>query len=150
MRRACVLLLALAVVAVLLTGCLASDGSSSINWLYDSQEALKQAQAENKPIMINFYTDICPACRKLDQSAFSDKKATEFVNKNFICLKSNAGKTSLYQRYGIRAVPTTLFSVPDGFGTEYEIERIVGVVAPDQFYDAAVKVINWWQNRDGS
>lgn len=150
MRRACVLLLALAVVAVLLTGCLASDGSSSINWLYDSQEALKQAQAENKPIMVNFYTDICPACRKLDQSAFSDKKATEFVNKNFICLKSNAGKTSLYQRYGIRAVPTTLFSVPDGFGTEYEIERIVGVVAPDQFYDAAVKVINWWQNRDGS
>lgn len=150
MRRACVLLLALAVVAVLLTGCLASDGISSINWLYDSQEALKQAQAENKPIMVNFYTDICPACRKLDQSAFSDKKATEFVNKNFICLKSNAGKTSLYQRYGIRAVPTTLFSVPDGFGTEYEIERIVGVVAPDQFYDAAVKVINWWQNRDGS
>lgn len=149
-KKACVLQLALAALAILLTGCLASEGSSSINWLYDEQEALRQAQAENKPILVNFFTDICPACRKLDQGAFSDQKVTDFVNKNFICLKSNAGKTSLYQKYGIRAVPTTLFSVQDGLDVEYEIGRIVGVVIPDQFYDAAVEALKRWQNWDSS
>jgi thiol:disulfide interchange protein len=149
-RKACVLQLALVAVAILLTGCSASDNSSSINWLYDSQEALKQAQAENKPIMVNFYTDICPACRKLDQGAFSNEKVTDFLNKNFICLKSNTGKSSLYGIYGIQAVPTTLFSIPDGFRAEFEIGRIVGVATPDQFYDAAVQVISWWQSWDSS
>lgn len=145
-RRACVLLLALAAVATLLAGCSASGGSAGVNWLYDSQEALKQAQAENKPIMVNFYTVICPACKRLDEGAFSDTKVTDYLNENFICLKSDSGKSTLYQRYGIRAVPTTLFSVPDGFGAEFEIGRIVGAAAPDQFYDAAGEVIEMWHS----
>jgi thiol:disulfide interchange protein len=149
-RKACVLQLALVAVAILLTGCSVFYGSSSINWLYDSQEAVKQAQAENKPIMVNFYTVICPACRKLDNGAFSNEKVTDFLNKNFICLKSDTGKSSLYRMYGIQGVPTTLFSLPDGFRAEFEIGRIVGVATPDQFYDAAVEVINWWQSWNSS
>jgi len=150
MRRGCVLLLTLAAIAALLAGCSAYDEGAGVNWLYDSQEALKQAQAENKPIMVNFYTVICPACERLDKGAFSDENVIDFLNMNFICLKSDTGKATLYQMYGIRAVPTTLFSVPDGFVAEFEIGRIVGVAAPDQFYDAAVEVINWWQNWDSS
>lgn len=150
MRRGCVLLLTLAAIAALLAGCSASGKGAGVNWLYDSQEALKQAQAENKPIMVNFYTAICPACKSLDEGAFSDTKVTDYLNENFVCLKSDSGKSTLYQRYGIRAVPTTLFSVPDGFEAEFEIGRIVGAAAPDQFYDAAVEVINWWQSWDSS
>lgn len=117
-------------------------GESKINWLYDWTEASSKAQAENKPIMISFYTDICPTCEKLDSDTYSNDELSAFLNTNFICLKSNTTKNNLYQNYSnIDYVPTIIFSSPDGT----EIDRIVGYLPPNEFLQDAQVVLSQWE-----
>ncbi len=139
---------ALAVLLVAAVGCGGGSGavgSGGVKWLYDSDEALSRAQAANKPIVINFYTDICPACRLMDQTTFVNGNVTRLLNERFLCLKSNSGKTSLHQTYGIGAVPTTVFTTPDGYQKRYEIVRIVGAAPADRFYQLAQAVLERWE-----
>lgn len=104
---------------------------SKVHWLYDWDEALSKAQAENKPVMINFYKDACPACKMLDSNTFSDDELSAFLNDSFVCLKSNTLRSNLYQNYSnIEHVPTTIFATSQGT----EFDRIVGYKPPDEFY----------------
>ena len=117
-------------------------GESKVNFLYDWNEALSRAQAENKPIMINFYTDTCPACEKLDSNTYSDEELGDFLNDNFVCLKSNTLKSNLYQNYSnIEYVPTIVFASPDGT----EIDRMVGYRSASAFYQDAQEVLSQWE-----
>jgi len=115
-------------------------------WETDWTKALTEAQDENKPILVNFYTDACPACRKMDQTTFLDADLVEFLEANFINLKSNAGKSSLYQRYGISAVPTIVFSTPEGYDTTYEISRFTGYRDAAGLREEAEAALAQWQS----
>ena len=138
-----VVVVALCALLIGVVGCTTTAGGEGrIEWLSSWGDALDKAQAENKPIMVNFYTDVCPACKKLDETTLSDKDLSNFLNENFACLKSNAGKSSLHQFYTIRAVPTTVFTKPDGS----EIGRIVGAAAVADFYQNSLVVLDIWEN----
>lgn len=112
----------------------------SIQWIRDWDEALRRAQAENKPIMVNFYTDACPYCRKLDQYTFGDASVIELVTERFIAVKSNAGKSPLYRDYDIGPVPTTVFTRPNG----EEIGRIIGYYPAQPFRQGIEEAWNLW------
>ncbi len=130
--------LALLAAVALGAGCSGAGGESKINWMSDWEPALERAQAQNKPLMIYFYTDMCPACTHLEENAFSDDELTLYLNHNLICLKSDAGRSTLHGRYGIGGtVPTTVFSKPDDYQKEYEIGRLVGSAPAGDFYEAA-------------
>jgi len=146
--KAFLLMTALAVLLVAAMGCAGGSGaagSGGVKWLFDQDEALSRAQAENKPIVINFYTDVCPACRTMDAMTFANSTVGALLNDNFICLKSNAGKTDLQSGYVIGLVPTTVFNVPYGYGKDYEIVRVVGAVPPARFYQLAQAVLEKWR-----
>ncbi len=122
-------------------GIITAEGQlACIRWLTDWDEALAEAQTTGKAIMINFYTDVCPACRMLDENTFTDKDVGIFLNENFVNVKSNAGRSSLHSRYGIRGVPTTIFTTPDG----EELGRIIGFYPPDQFLEGAQWAKDLW------
>jgi thiol:disulfide interchange protein len=53
-------------------------------------EAQKLAGAENKKILIDFYTDWCMPCKELDKHIFGDSAVSKFINEYYICLKINA------------------------------------------------------------
>ena len=145
-RKAILLILVMSLVAIGMAGCVAEGGTSGpVEWYNDWGEALKQAQAQNKPILINFYTDVCPACRKLDQETYTDEELSGFLNANFINLRSNAGRSTLYQRYGIGAVPTIIFNTPDGFDSQYEISRFVGFRTVEDFSQEAHQALEQWR-----
>lgn len=131
-------------------GCTGAGGAPAVTgmlvWETDWTNALTEAKAENKPIMVNFYTDACPACRKMDQTTFLDADLVQFLETNFINLKSNAGKSSLYQRYAIQAVPTVVFSTPAGFETKYEISRFVGYRDAAGLRQEAEAALALWQS----
>lgn len=111
----------------------ATGGGGKVQWSTDWNEAITEAQAENKPMMITFYSDICPACRILDGNAFSDDELSVFLSTSFVCVRSNAGWSRLHTVYGIPGVPTTVFTSPDGA----EITRIVGAASVESFYQKA-------------
>jgi thiol:disulfide interchange protein len=145
-RKAIVVIVFLALVATVTTGCsIIASGGGKVTWLNDWSEALSEAQSQNKPILINFYADICPACTRMDQTTFSDEELGVFLNSNFICLRSNVGRSTLYAKYGITAVPTIVFTEPDGYDMQYEIDRIVGYLNAAGFYQEALDALEEWQ-----
>ncbi len=72
----------------------------------------KQSLLNKKPILIDFYTNWCTPCKKMDNTVFKQDLVLNFLNSNFISLKINAespfGK-KLKQRYKISAYPTFLY-----------------------------------------
>jgi len=159
MKRIELLVVLLLLIAVGITGC-TETGKGAVNpdgyitptvkappvigvqWEADWMQASNRAEADNKPVMINFYTDVCPTCRRLDRDTFANAEMSAFLNDNFIPLKSNAGRTNLYMSYGVRYVPTTVFVEPDG---SVITTPIVGYISPEGLYQHALQVLELWQ-----
>jgi len=93
------------------------SAQSSITWHTASQEAMQIAAAQNKSVMIFFYSDSCPWCTK-QWETFSDERVIE-KSKNFVPLK---GSEMLAEQYHIRGIPVIVFSNSQGV----EIYRITG------------------------
>jgi thiol:disulfide interchange protein DsbD len=144
-RKAVALIAFLVLVATITAGCSIIAGSGKVDWLTDWSDALSTAQAQNKPILINFYADVCPACVRMDQTTFSDEELGSFLNSNFVCLRSNVDRSTLYAKYDIWSVPTIVFTEPDGYDKQYEIDSIIGYVNATSFYQKALDALEEWQ-----
>lgn len=136
---AALVVLAVALVLTGLVGC-RSSVETKVDFLRDWEAAKDQASSENKPIMINFYTDTCPYCTRLDADTFSDDQVSAFINEKLVAVKSNAGKTRLYLSYVKGSqfpVPQTVFTDSSGA----EIDRIVGYLAPAKFLEQMQSIL---------
>ncbi len=103
-----------------------TKATSSITWnKYD--EAFKLAAKSKKPIMIDFYTNWCGFCKRMDQQTYIDPTIVEYINEHFVPVKLNAesretlnlpdGPTngvSIARSFGVRAYPQTWFVEADG------------------------------------
>lgn len=103
-----------------------------IAWFQGSFEAaLAQAKAENKLIFIDFWTDWCGWCKRLDKDTFSnDSVVTEM--KDILCLsidaESKTGKP-IAKRFAVGSYPTLILLGSDGRVDD----KIGGYLKPDQF-----------------
>ncbi|HPK10067.1 MAG TPA: thioredoxin fold domain-containing protein [Saprospiraceae bacterium] len=64
-----------------------SDGS--ITWI-SIDTASKIANKDQKMFFIDFYTDWCGWCKKMDKSTFEDPAVIDYMDKNFHNVKFNA------------------------------------------------------------
>jgi len=87
-----------------------------IEW-HTYQEGIRIAESQNKLEMIFFESDSCPACRK-QKEVFTDAQVIN-MSKNFVPI---AGSQQLAGQYGIRYIPTIVFSNSQG----EEVFRLVG------------------------
>lgn len=113
--------------------------TGTIRWVGGWEDAAELAEAENRLIMINFYTDVCPYCKKMYRNTFSDEGLGQFLMDNFVLVKSNTHKEDLHSRYGIKSVPSTLFVTADG--EEIPDTRMVGSRSVDQVRTRAEEVL---------
>lgn len=75
-------------------------------------EALEKAEAENKLIFLDAYTDWCGPCKQMSASVFVDEQLGEFFNANFVCYKMDMEKgvgPSIGQKFGVNAYPSLFF-----------------------------------------
>jgi len=118
-----------------------TETETKVNWLYDYDQALSRAKDENKPILMDFYTDWCGWCKKLDAETYGDETVAAFLNESFICLKVNAEEhADLAKEYEVLGYPTIVFLSPDG----EEIGRIVGYEPPNKFLQDAKNMLTRW------
>lgn len=89
--------------------CVAPTASAEIKWISSYDQALSQAKSQGKPIMVDFYTEWCGWCKRLDQETYQDQRVA-IISMSFICLKLDGDKNSaLAQKYNVSGYPTVLF-----------------------------------------
>jgi len=76
-----------------------NEPAKEINWL-TLEEAEALSKKENKPLLIDFYTDWCGWCKKLDNTTYKDPEVIEYVNKYFYPVKFDAESKESYSFNG--------------------------------------------------
>src|ERR671921_2845222 len=54
------------------------------------QEAQAAAKKQNKPILIDLYTDWCGWCKVMDKQTYANKNVAAYINEKFYPVKLNA------------------------------------------------------------
>jgi thioredoxin-related protein len=63
--------------------------AAEVVW-YNFDEGLAKATKENKPALIDFYTDWCHWCKVMDEKTFRSNDVAAKLTKNFIAIRINA------------------------------------------------------------
>lgn len=104
---------------------------------------VKEAARDGKRLMLYFWQDGCPYCRKMKETTLADRAIVDQVRAKFVPVALNIygerelvwtdGRTmrekELARGLGIRGTPTLIFLDENGV----EVARRIGYVAPDPF-----------------
>ena len=108
----------------------------TIGWTPYSEEALAEAQAAGKPVLMDFYADWCIPCLELDRVTFTDRRVIR-ATYDFARIKvdlthyDSPEAEALRERFDVAGVPTLVFLGKNG--KEVRKARVVGFMGPDQF-----------------
>lgn len=118
-----------------------------LNWL-SYNEGLNLAEKENKYVLINFYTDWCGYCKKMDKETYSKEEVKKILNENFVVVKVNAESDNkviengeeitereLAKLYQVSGYPTTWFLESN----HNRVAPLPGYVTTEQF----IPVLNY-------
>lgn len=107
------------------------------------EELLAEAAKTKKLVFMDFWTDWCGWCKRLDKDTFSDPAVVAAMS-DILCYSVDAESEKgapLAQRYGARGYPYLVFAEPDG-----ELcDRISGYLPPADFL-REVKRIQYGEN----
>lgn len=86
----------------------------AIAWESTFEGAMARSRAEGKPVMVDFYTEWCGACKHVERNIYPSKDVIQ-ESTNWISVKVDAEKRpDVAQAYGVRAYPTIVFLQGDG------------------------------------
>jgi thiol:disulfide interchange protein len=117
----------------------AAPAQTRVVWS-DYGPGLEKAIAEEKPVLVSFYTDWCGYCKKMDRSTFRDPSVIETLNR-MVPVRVDAEDTSaihgyrgteLATRYRVGTFPTLVLLDSGG----HEIARARG-------YRNAGQLLGW-------
>lgn len=101
---------------------LSAAAGDAIEWVSSFDVASKRARKENKLILLDFYTDWCGWCKRLDKDVFADASFQKAAS-GVLGVKINAEKEpALAQRFKADSFPRLFFLTSDGV----TVERIRG------------------------
>jgi thiol:disulfide interchange protein DsbD len=127
--------------AAILVGLLARGGGAAAAVAKDgfvaySDQAVADARAEGRPVVIDFGAEWCAACKELEHQTFP-ADAVRKEGESFVRLRADLTKNedpavlALRKRYSVRGLPTVIFL--DTAGVEVDGLRLTGFEAPDAF-----------------
>lgn len=88
----------------------AQEDLGPIKWL-TFEEAEKLDSAENRPFLIDVYTDWCGWCKRMMATTFHNRQLASYINQNFYCVRFDAETQDTIQflvRHGSLTVITTV------------------------------------------
>lgn len=98
-------------------------------------QAVHQAAAHHRPVMLDFYADWCVSCVEMDHKVFTRPDIKNLLSSGVLLRADVTQNTpedkALLSRFGLFGPPATLFF--DSNGQENEGARLAGFVAEPQF-----------------
>jgi len=86
-----------------------------IQWRNDYNTARREATEKGKPLFIDFGTEECFHCKRLDSTTFRDPVIVNLLNQRFVPLKVDGNADpNLVQALRIQAYPTLIVASTDG------------------------------------
>jgi thioredoxin-related protein len=107
---------------------------AGVEWKTDWQKELKAAAEANKPVIIDFYTDWCPHCKRMDKTTFKEESVLKYLaDENYVMIKVNPEKDKAAEdKFKVYSYPT--FVMFDGKGNE--VDRMLGYYDGEKFVNA--------------
>src|SRR5262249_22755360 len=82
---------------------------AEVQWRTDYNGARKEAEEKHRPLLIDFGTQNCFWCKRLDASTFRDPTVCGPLNEKFVPLKIDAEREAqLAQALSIQSYPTVV------------------------------------------
>jgi thioredoxin-related protein len=115
---------------ILLVALFASSLFADLNWVKYS-DAMKQAKAENKIVMVMLTKEGCPACEYMKDIVFESSSVMEEFNKHFIAVQADIHNDLIPNSLTFIGTPTFHFLNK----YEMKVDRIDGGVNAKTFLD---------------
>lgn len=113
------------------------DGFHTMDTLAEFEQALAQAKADNKWVLVDYYADWCISCHVIEREVFGNAEVQQAL-ADVVLLRPDvtaAGEDSkaIMAKYNILGPPTLLFIGPNG--EERRGKRVVGELSAKEFLD---------------
>ena len=86
-----------------------------IPWLQNLQEAQQIARQEQRLLLIHFYSDTCPPCRRLEQVVFPNPEVYRAMSMNYVPVKINGERArDIARQFQVDRWPTDVIADAQG------------------------------------
>jgi thioredoxin-related protein len=86
-----------------------------VRWRYEYGPARTEAQKAGLPLLLDFSTDWCTYCKKLDVTTFKDPQVVRTLNEKFVPVKLDGNREKrLVDALRLQGYPTIILAAPDG------------------------------------
>ncbi len=110
--------------------------AAEVQWRHDYNAARREAEEKGRPLCIDFGTENCFWCKRLDASTFRDPAVIALLNDKFIPLKIDAEREAqLAQSLRIQSYPTVVMASGDG----RILNTVVGFKEAPEFKEVLVR-----------
>jgi thioredoxin-related protein len=120
-----------------------TEHKSDLPW-HSVSEGLALAAKENKPLIVDFYTDWCSWCKVMDQKTYEQHQVRDMLKSGFVLAKYNPEKDGAFDYrgksitpkefstlVGVSGYPTTAFLKADGT----KIDAVAGYIEFSRFLE---------------
>lgn len=117
--------------------------AQEVKWRNDYNKARREAQEKGLPLLLDFTTDNCFWCKRLEGTTFLDPTVARVMAEQFIPLKVDAAKNpTLVEILHVQSFPTVLLAAPDG----KILATLEGYVEAPRFRDHLQRALTGLQN----
>jgi uncharacterized protein len=118
-----------------------SNRANLVPWREWGEEAFREAEAHDQPVMLFLSAFWCRYCQRMDEEAFSQTEIIALLKAYFVSMRAeNAQRPDVDCRYNQNGWPTVVFMTPRG-----EPITVANYLPGDQFEELLLRVYMGYQ-----
>jgi protein disulfide-isomerase len=106
-------------------------------WIRDVDQALQEAESQQRPVLLFVSMDQCKYCQRMVQTTLRDPQVRQAIGSHFVpAVIKNSDRPDLMRELQIQSFPTTLIVSPQG----KVLQEMKGYVDASKFHQQLLQV----------